>query len=89
MACVGAPARPEPPVSRERLGFSPPAGDGRTGHSAGTRIAEVRGLCTAASVGEGDAHDGAFPFLDLGATLVANEHGLSGHISSNRGNHAR
>jgi len=76
-----------PGFSGQRLRLSPAAGDSRAGHSACTWIAEIRSLCAPPGVVERDAHDRAFSLLDFRAALVTDEHRLSSHISSNRGNH--
>jgi hypothetical protein len=49
------------------------------GHLTGAVVTEIRLLRTAASIGVVQAHGRAFSFADLGATVVANEHGLSRH----------
>jgi hypothetical protein len=65
-------------------GFRPtPATCGRTaGHLARAVVAEVGGFRAPPGVGIGEAKCRAFSFTDFLAAIVADENGLSSHISS-------
>ena len=65
----------------ERLRLAAASCYRHAGHSAGTRVAEIRLLCAASGVVERHAKNSAFSFSDLRAARVANEDGLSSHGS--------
>ena len=65
----------------ERLRLAAAPRDRCAGHSTGTRVTEIRLLCTSASIIERHTKNGAFSFSDLRAARVANEDGLSSHDS--------
>ena len=62
-----------------RGGFRPATATGRgsAGHLSGAVVAEVRLLCTAASVGIRQAQGRALALADFSPAIVTNQHGLS------------
>ena len=62
-----------------RLRLATATRDRNARRRARARITKISLLCTAASVVERHAHDGAFAFAHLGLTSVTDKNGLSSH----------